>query len=489
VEYLPLFFQLRGSRVLLVGGGKVALRKARLLTRAGAMVICVSPDIDHELEGMLKGTGGDWIIGRYSSDHLEGVALVVAATPDERVNEQVAADAGRRQLPVNVVDCPELCSFIFPSIVDRSPLVIGISSSARSPVLARLIRSRIEALVPAAYGRLAEFTGRFRDAVKAVATEEGQRRRFWEQVVNGPVGELVLAGREDEAAALVQQYLDRPREAQPLGEVYLIGAGPGDPDLLSFKAARLLQLADVVLYDRLVTPEILDLARRDAERIYVGKRRAKHALAQGQINQLLLDLARKGLCVARLKGGDPFIFGRGGEEIEQLSSHGIPFQVVPGITAASGCASYAGIPLTHRDHAQSVRFVTGNLKSDRVDLPWEELVTEWETLVFYMGLQGLDTICRELIAHGRDPATPVAIIEQGTTRNQRTLTGTLETLPEKVKENTVHAPTLLIVGGVVTLREKLEWFGEPRDSSPWPPAAGVEGHSVGWTADDPEAVS
>ena len=484
MEFLPLFFQLRGSRVLLVGGGRVALRKCRLLTRAGAAVTCVSPDIDHELDDLLRSTGGDWVIARYSSDKLEGMSLVVAATPDDTVNQQVAADARARQTPVNVVDSPELCSFIFPSIVDRSPLVIGISSSARSPVLARLIRSRIEALVPSAYGRLAAFTGRFRDAVKAVATEEGQRRRFWEQVVNGPAGELVLAGREEEAASLVQGYLDNPRQAQPIGEVYLIGAGPGDPDLLTFKAARLLQLADVVLYDRLVTPEVLDLARRDAERIYVGKRRAEHAVPQGRINQLLLDLAQKGLCVARLKGGDPFIFGRGGEEIEQLASHGIPFQVVPGITAASGCASYAGIPLTHRDHAQSVRFVTGNLKSDRLDLPWDELVTDRETLVFYMGLKGLGTICSELIAHGRGPATPVAIVEQGTTRNQRTLTGTLGTLAEKVKGVSVHAPTLLIVGDVVTLRDKLEWFGEARESSPWPPVAGVEGHPVGWKDGD-----
>ncbi|MEE4192445.1 MAG: siroheme synthase CysG [Halieaceae bacterium] len=484
MEFLPLFFQLRGSRVLLVGGGKVAVRKARLLTRAGATLTCVSPDIDHELEAMLQRTGGEWRMARYDSKDLEGVTLVVAATPDDAVNRQVADDAGARHIPVNVVDCPELCSFVFPSIVDRSPLVIGISSSARSPVLARLIRSKIEALVPAAYGRLAEFTGRFRDDVKAVASEEGQRRRFWEQVVNGPAGELVLAGREAEAEALVRQYLERPAEAQPVGEVYLIGAGPGDPELLTFKAARLLQEADVVLYDRLVTPEILDMARRDAERIYVGKRRERHAVPQGQINQLLLDLAKQGLCVARLKGGDPFIFGRGGEEIEQLASHGIPFQVIPGVTAASGCAAYAGIPLTHRDHAQSVRFITGNLKNDRVDLPWEEFVSKQETLVFYMGLQGLDTICEQLIAHGRSEATPVALVEQGTTRNQRTLTGTLSSLPGLVKVMEVHAPTLLIVGEVVGLRERLEWFGEANEPTSWPPNAGAENHPVGWKAEE-----
>ena len=482
MEYLPLFFQLRGRPVLLVGGGKVALRKARLLTRAGARVRCVSPEIDHELHEMLERTGGEWRNERYGAGHLEDAMLVVAATPDDQVNQQVASDAAAHNVPVNVVDCPELCSFVFPSIVDRSPLVIGISSSARSPVLARLVRSKVEAMIPAAYGRLAEFTGRFRDAVKAVASEEGQRRRFWEQVVNGPAGELVLAGREDEAETLVRQYLERPTEAQPLGEVFLIGAGPGDPDLMTFKAARLLQLADVVLYDRLVSPEILDMSRRDAERIYVGKQRSEHAVPQGKINQLLLDLARQGLCVARLKGGDPFIFGRGGEEIELLARHGIPFQVIPGITAASGCAAYAGIPLTHREHAQTVRFVTGNLKSDRVDLPWEQLVVPQETLVFYMGLQGLDTICSSLVAHGRSADTPAALVEQGTTRNQRTLIGTLGTLPEEVSNVEVHAPTLLIVGEVVALRDSLKWFGEAENPGAWPPTAGSEGHEVGWKA-------
>ena len=469
MEYLPLFFSLQQQVVLLVGGGRVALRKARLLIKAGAIVRVVSPDIDHELDKMLSETGGAWRQATYEADDLEGVRLVIAATQDAAVNAQVAADANERKLPVNVVDTPELCSFVFPSIVDRSPLLIGISSGARSPVLSRLIRSKIEAMIPAAYGRLADFTGRFRDAIKAVAGSKAQRRRFWEQVVDGPVGEMVLAGREEEAAQWMQQYIDNPHEAHAMGEVYLIGAGPGDPDLLSFKAARLLQAADVVLHDRLVAPEILDMARRDAERIYVGKQRADHVVPQQQINQLLVDLAKQGKCVARLKGGDPFIFGRGGEEIELLAEHGIPFQVVPGITAASGCACYAGIPLTHRDHAQSVRFVTGNLKNDRVDLPWAELVNENETVVFYMGLQGLDTICRELQAHGRAGTTPIAMIEQGTTRHQRTLVGTLATMADEVARHKVHAPTLIIVGAVVDLRRQLSWYGETGEPGSWPP--------------------
>ncbi len=473
MEYLPLFFSLRQAPVLLVGGGRVALRKARLLIEAGASLTLVSPDIDHELENMLSAAGGTWQQDVYRQSYMDDVLLVIAATPDQAVNASVAAHAAARNIPVNVVDSPELCSFVFPSIVDRSPLIIAIGSSARSPVLTRLVRSKIEALIPAAYGRLAAFTGRFREAIKKAAPEQGQRRRFWEQVVNGPVGEMVLAGQEDRAAQLVQKYIDNPDEPHRLGEVYLIGAGPGDPDLLSFKAARLLQAADVVLYDRLVAPEILDMARRDAERIYVGKRRADHRVPQKNINQLLLDLAKEGKCVVRLKGGDPFIFGRGGEEIELLAEHGIPFQVIPGITAASGCACYAGIPLTHRDYAQSVRFVTGQLRNDRVDLPWDELAKPNQTLVFYMGLQGLPAICRELQANGVQGDMPIALIEQGTTPNQRTLTGTLATMEELVAAHEVHAPTLIIVGEVVQLREKLSWWGEAAEPGNWPPTAGV----------------
>jgi uroporphyrin-III C-methyltransferase/precorrin-2 dehydrogenase/sirohydrochlorin ferrochelatase len=458
---------------LLVGGGRVALRKAGLLIEAGARVTLVSPDIDQELETLLTQHGGTWKQDVYRPQHLAGVNLVIAATPDREVNSAVASDARGRALPVNVVDDPQLCSFVFPSIVDRSPLLIAIGSSAKSPVLTRLVRSKIEALIPAAYGRLAAFTGRFRKAIKKAVPGHGQRRRFWERIVDGPVGEMVLAGQEQKAAELVQRYIDNPAEAHSLGEVYLIGAGPGDPDLLTFKAARLLQAADVVLYDRLVAPKVLAMARRDAERIYVGKRRADHSVPQQQINQLLLDLAQQGKCVVRLKGGDPFIFGRGGEEIELLAEHGVPFQVIPGITAASGCACYAGIPLTHRDYAQSVRFVTGNLKNDRVDLPWAELLSEQETLVFYMGLSGLPAICTELQAHGRAGDTPVALIEQGTTAHQRTLIGTLATMVDIVAGHTVHAPTLIIVGGVVNLHPQLSWYGESKEPESWPAPSGM----------------
>ena len=474
MEHLPLFFSLKGRSVLLVGGGRSALRKARLLSAAGARIALVAPDIDPELQTLLNDSGGHWMQDRYRDAHLEGQSLAIAATSDREVNRAVAKDADQRAVPVNVVDDPVLCSVVFPSIVDRSPLIIAVGSGARSPVLARLVRSKIEALIPAAYGRLASFAGRFREAVKTAVPDFGQRRRFWEQTIDGPVGEMVLAGRETAAAEQLQQHIDNPATFQTAGEAYLIGAGPGDPDLLTFKAARLLQKADVVLHDRLVSPKVVDMARRDAERIYVGKHRADHPVPQGEINRLLLELAQQGKRVARLKGGDPFIFGRGGEEIELLASHGIPFQVVPGITAASGCACYAGIPLTHRDCAQSVRFVAGQLQQEGVDLPWDELASGQQTVVFYMGLQGLSTICRELQAHGRGGDTPAALIEQGTTPNQRTLTATLSTLEAEVSKHTVHAPTLLIVGEVVSLRENLAWYGESTNPGTWPPGEGRE---------------
>ena len=458
MDYLPLFTKLHGRRCLVVGGGVVALRKARLLRQAGAQLQVVAPQIDPQLMQLARDSGGDSVEHPYRPSDLDGSALVIAATDDESVNAAVSRDAQQRQIPVNVVDNPALCSVILPSIVDRSPLVIAISSGGASPVLARRLRSLLESTVPAASGRLAALLGRFRARAADKIIDTEQRRRFWEEVVDGPIAELVLSGREGEAATALQQRLDSDTDALQGGEVYLVGAGPGDPDLLTFKALRLMQKADVVLYDRLVAPEIVDLCRRDAERIYVGKARADHAVPQQQINQQLLELAQQGRRVLRLKGGDPFIFGRGGEEIALLAQHKVPFQVVPGITAASGCASYAGIPLTHRDHAQSVRFVTAHLKDGSADLPWPELVQKNQTLVFYMGLTGLDLICRQLIAHGRAATTPIALIQQGTTRHQRVITGTLADLPARVANAGVKAPTLLIVGEVVSLHGQLSWF-------------------------------
>jgi len=461
MDYLPVCLKLEGSPVLLVGGGTVATRKARLLLRAGASLTVVAPDISRELEQMLADAGGIWQRASYNESDLNDQRLVIAATPDAAVNLQVHQQAVARNLPVNVVDSPALCTFIFPSIVDRSPLIFAISSSGTSPVLARLWRRRLEAMVPATYGRLAQWAGSLRDTVKSAIPEESARRLFWEQVIEGGIGEQVLAGREQAARKQLEAQL-QAGDIPVVGEVYLVGAGPGDPDLMTFKAMRLLQSADVVLYDRLVAPEIVDMARRDAERIYVGKQRSEHAVPQSEINQLLVDLAQQGQRVVRLKGGDPFIFGRGGEEIELLASKGIPFQVVPGITAASGAAAYAGIPLTHRDHAQSVRFVTGHTRDGRLDHDWSQYLATNETLVFYMGLVGLPIICEQLQAHGRAPSTPMALVERASTDQQRVLIATLATMVDVVARENPHAPTLIIVGDVVTLHKSLAWFGEAR---------------------------
>ncbi|AEJ13956.1 uroporphyrinogen-III C-methyltransferase [Pseudomonas plecoglossicida] len=463
MDYLPLFHKLQGGRVLVVGGGEIALRKARLLADAGAALRVVAPDVDGQLAALAREGGGEVLVRGYQAADLVGCRLVIAATDDPGLNAQVSADAQALSLPVNVVDAPALCTVIFPAIVDRSPLVVAVSSGGDAPVLARLIRAKLEAWIPSAYGELAGLAARFRDKVKALYPDVNQRRGFWETVFQGPIAERQLAGQGAEAERLLQAMVDGA-PVQQGGEVYLVGAGPGDPDLLTFRALRLMQQADVVLYDRLVAPAIIEMCRRDAERIYVGKRRADHAVPQDQINRLLVDLARQGKRVLRLKGGDPFIFGRGGEEIEELAEHGIPFQVVPGITAASGCSAYGGIPLTHRDYAQSVRFVTGHLKDGTSNLPWHDLVAPAQTLVFYMGLVGLPTICAELIRHGRAASTPAALVQQGTTRNQRVFTGTLADLPDLVAQHEVHAPTLVIVGEVVQLRDKLAWFEGSQNS-------------------------
>jgi len=460
MDYLPLFYQLTGKRCLVVGGGEIATRKASMLQRAGAHVRVVASAISAGMDVLLNADAGSERLNRaYVASDLDGVLLAIAATDDLPLNEQVSKDATARNIPVNVVDNPALCTFILPSIVDRSPIIMAISSGGQSPVLARMIRAKLESTIPASYGRLAHLVGRFRDKAKAKMTDVNQRRGFWEQVLNGPIAEFVFAGKEQEAEQMLERQLAGDTEInQPVGEVYLVGAGPGDPDLLTFRALRLMQQADVVLYDRLVSPGVLDLVRRDAERIYVGKARSDHALPQDQINEYLVKLAKEGRRVCRLKGGDPFIFGRGGEEIDRLAQEGIQFQVVPGITAASGCSTYAGIPLTHRDHAQSVRFVTGHLKDGSLNLDWDTLAKERQTLVFYMGLVGLPMICHKLIEHGLASTTPVALVQQGTTRHQKVWTSTLEEMPNILYKQEVKPPTLIIVGTVVSLRDRLSWF-------------------------------
>ncbi len=456
MDFLPLYFELQNKPCLLIGGGNIAYRKATLLAKAGACLHVVSKEVSDELAQLVERTKGSVRLGDYQTDDLNDKFLVIAATDDHELNQRVSADAHDQHIPVNVVDSPELCSFILPAIIDRSPLVISVSSGGKSPVLARMLRSKIESSIPAAYGKLASLVGGFRDQVKQRFSNIEDRRLFWEDVLQGPIAEMVFAGKSQVAENMLAKRINE--ESNNTGEVYLVGAGPGDPDLLTFKALRLMQKADVVLYDRLVSEAILEMTRRDADRIYVGKSRSDHAVPQEGINQLLIRLAKEGKRVVRLKGGDPFIFGRGGEEIEELAAHKIPFQVVPGITAAAGCASYSGIPLTHRNYAQSVCFVTGHLKDGTSNLNWRELVQTNQTVVFYMGLVGLPIICEQLIQHGRSPDTPIAIIQQGTTAQQRVLCSTLRDMPGAVVREKIKAPTLLIVGEVVSLREKLAWF-------------------------------
>ncbi len=457
MDFLPIFLDIRGQHCLVVGGGEVAARKSALLLRAGARVTVLAPELSAAFDADLAAARIAHRAASFRDEDLDAVALVIAATSDDAVNRAVAAAARARRIPVNVVDQPALCSFILPSIIERAPLIVAVSSGGASPVLARLLRARLETLIPAGYGRLAALAGAFRDRVKARFKPQ-ERRRFWERVLQGPIAELVFSGRDGEARKALQESLDDTRLAFSGGEVSLVGAGPGDPDLLTFRALRLMQQADVVVYDRLVSRPVLDLVRLEAERIYAGKERAKHTLPQEDINQLLVRLAREGKRVVRLKGGDPFIFGRGGEELDTLAAEGIPFQVVPGITAAAGCASYAGIPLTHRDYAQSVVFVTGHMENGSMNLNWTALAQPGQTIVFYMGLLGVEVLCRELTAHGLPAATPAALIQQGTTPQQRVLTGTLASLPAIVRESSVKAPTLIIIGEVVRLRGRLKWF-------------------------------
>ena len=457
MDYLPVFLDIRGQPCLVVGGGDVAARKAALLLRSGARVTVQAPALCAALQADLAADRVAHRAESFRDEDLAGYSLTIAATDDESVNRAVAAAARARRIPVNVVDVPALCSFIMPSIVERGPVIVAVSSGGRSPVLARLLRARLEILIPAGYGRLAALAGAFRAQVKA-RFAPAERRRFWERTLQGPIAELVFSGRDEAARVAMQEALADTRLAFSGGEVSLIGAGPGDPDLLTFRALRLMQQADVVVYDRLVSKPILDLVRRDAECIYAGKERAKHALPQDDINHLLVRLAKEGKRVVRLKGGDPFIFGRGGEEIDTLAAEGVPFQVVPGITAASGCAVYAGIPLTHRDYAQSVVFVTGHLQDGSMNLNWPALAQPRQTVVFYMGLLGVEILCRELVAHGLPAGTPAALVQQGTMPEQRVLVGTLETLPGILRASDVRAPTLIIIGEVVRLRDRLKWF-------------------------------
>ena len=459
MEHLPIFINLRQKPCLVVGGGDIALRKVNLLVKAQAKIKCISPEFCIGLIELSRKNGLDLIEKRFESSDIDNQSVIIAATDDDKTNALVSSLAHESGIPINVVDSPDLSSFIMPSIVDRSPIVIAISSAGKAPVLARIIRAKLETIIPSAYGNLAEIAGEYRQKVKQRFVNLLDRRKFWESVFSGVIAEKVFAGRSEEAKADIEKYLASSLEMN-LGEVYLVGAGPGDPDLLTFKALRLMQQADVVLYDRLVSKGVMELVRRDAELIYVGKKGGSESTRQIDINERLVELAKSGKRVCRLKGGDPFIFGRGGEEIETLYDNGIPFQVVPGITAASGCASYAGIPLTHRDYSQSCRFVTAHLKDGTSNLPWGEFVVEQQTVVFYMALTSVNHVCEQLIAHGMRKDMPVALIERGTTPEQKVYTASLSKLPDLINNEEIHAPTLMIVGEVVSLRGKLGWYRE-----------------------------
>lgn len=457
-QSFPAFLDMRGRRVLLIGTGLRAEQKLSRLLHHGATIEVIAPRLSSRLSEQVLEHGLTHVARTWQTSDLESAALVVAACESREENARVADAARAAGSWINVANQPAISNFLIPSLVDRSPLLIAVSSTGVSPVLARLLSARIDAFVPHTYRDLGRLAERYRERIRDTIGDWKQRRRFWERLLNGRVGELILQGRHENADKALEQALNAHDEQDARGEVYLVGAGPGDPDLLSFRALRLMQQCDVVLYDRLVSEPIMALVNSQAERVYVGKQRSNHAVPQQSINSLLVEHARADRRVLRLKGGDPFIFGRGGEEIETLAAEGIPFQVVPGITAAAGCASYAGIPLTHRDHAQSCLFVTGHLKDGSVNLDWQAMTRAHQTVVIYMGLEGLPIICTRLMAHGLPASHPIAIISQGTTSNQQVISGTLETLPSLVKQAAVKAPTLIMVGSVVSLREKLAWF-------------------------------
>lgn len=441
----------------------MAARKVNLLLKAKGDIKVVAPALCQQLDVLKQAGKIHHIQKSFEQGDVDGNFLVIAATNDRKVNCQIADRATQNSTPVNVVDQPELCTFTIPSIVDRSPITVAVSTGGASPVLARQLRARLESLIPGTYGELAQLVEDYRQKVKQRITSIEDRRRFWESVLEGPIAEMLFSGQEKTARNALDRAVAAGHIDSTQGEVYLVGAGPGDPDLLTFRALRLMQQANVVLYDRLVSKEILELTRRDAEKIYVGKENQKHSMPQPKINEQLAALAKQGKRVLRLKGGDPFIFGRGGEEIGELAKAGVSFQVVPGITAASGCASYSGIPLTHRDYAHSCVFVTGHLKDGTLDLNWAMLAQPKQTIVVYMGLIGLPVICEQLIVHGVDPGLPIALIEQGTTQNQRVFVGTLATLPQIVAKSAVRAPTLAIIGEVVRLHKSLSWFNPKKN--------------------------
>ena len=462
---LPIFLDMRDRRAAVVGGSVVAARRADYLVRAGAWVTVFAAELSDEFLGLRDGPNFRHVARDPVPEDFRDCKLCFVAADDERLTVTAKDAASMAGCLVNVADRPPLCDFIMPSIVDRSPLVIAISTGGASPILGRMLKAKLESLIPAAYGRLASLMSQFRKQAAQTIPSHTMRRRFWEEALEGPIGEAALAGDEEAAIAGLARELVRPGDGPdrpPRGEVYLVGAGPGDPDLVTFRALRLMQKADVVLYDRLAGDSVINLVRREAERIYVGKRPDNHELPQEEISALLVALAKEGKRVLRLKGGDPFMFGRGGEEIETLAEHGIPFQVCPGVTAAAGAAAYAGIPLTHRDHAQACVFVTGHGKDGNIDLDWPALLQPRQTVAIYMGLRNLEGLMDEFVARGASVDLPAAIVDNATRAGQRVIVGTLGTLAAKARAAELRGPSIVIVGTVVTLRDKLNWRGPGR---------------------------
>ena len=459
MDYLPIFLDIRRRKVMVDGGGTAAARRVQRALDCGAHVAAFDPAPGEELRAM-DGRPGLTLHRRLpQAGDVEGCAVAWGAseTPDRDAALQGWCKAAG--VLVNIADSPELCDFITPSVVDRSPIVVAISTGGAAPVIARILRARIEATLPAAFGRLVEFAGGFRDAIARTIAGPRERRHFWERMIDGPAGDMFLSGATKAATAQVRADLAAAGsgDSTPRGEVYLVGAGPGDPDLLTFRALRLMQRADVVLYDRLVGDDIMALVRRDARRVYVGKLPQEHTMQQEDISKLMVRLAREGNRVLRLKGGDPYIFGRGGEEIEELASAGIAFQVVPGITAASGSGTYAGIPLTHRDHAQSCLFVTAHGRDGVLDLDWEVMIRKGQTVAIYMGLSTLPALVEGFARRGVDMTTPVAVIQNGTRPDQRVITATLAEIAERVQAAGLQSPCMILIGSVVSLRARLNW--------------------------------
>ena len=459
MSYLPLFIETTGKKCLIVGGGKVASRKLIPILKSKMKVTLISPEVIEEIELNFQKNKNLKIIKRkFEPEDIEDQFLIIAATNEKTTNQKIAKLSKDNNILVNMAEDSLSGNTLIPSVVDRDPIKIAVSSGAASPILTRLVKTKLETVIPYSFSKLADIMMEYRDVVKKNFLKISDRRKFWEVFLDGPVSEMVLSGHIDKAKKALDESLKENKFLEKTGEVYLVGAGPGDPELLSFKALRLMQKADIVIYDRLVSRPIMNLIRQDAEKIYVGKQRADHAMPQENINQLLARLALEGKKVLRFKGGDPFIFGRGGEEIESLIKDDIPFQIVPGITAASGCASYAGIPLTHRDYSQACIFVTGHLRDGTVNLNWEMLAHEKQTLIFYMGMHGSKIICEELIKHGLSDVTPAALIVKGTTEDQEVIIGNLKNMPEIIMDRKIVPPTLLIIGDVVKLHNKLKWF-------------------------------